>query len=348
MSPPSPPEPANEPEDEREDEPRAEPHDGERRVFVAGADAAGQRLDKVLAAHLPEHSRTVVAGWIEAGRVRVDGAPLPGKTRLRGGERLEVSVPPPPPSTLAPEARALDVRFEDDDLLVLAKPSGLTVHPGSGQRDGTLANALVHHLRNLPTLSGSDRPGIVHRLDKDTSGVMLVAKTERAHRGLAKAFAAREVEKTYLAVVHGTVKGERGVVDAPLGRSSAGRTRMALRPDGREAQTGWEVAERLPHHTLLRCFPRTGRTHQIRVHLRSLGHPIVGDALYGYRSSPGERVVGRLLLHAERIAFAHPTTGAPLAFSVAAPDDFVTALLALRSLDAAGPARPRPGQGTRR
>ena len=296
--------------------------------MVLPPEAAGTRLDRALADRFPEHSRTVVASWIEAGRVTRDGAPVAGRERVKGGERLLVDVPPPRPTALVPEARALAVLFEDEAILVLDKPSGLTVHPGSGRRDGTLANALVHHLRGLPTLGGADRPGIVHRLDKDTSGVLVVAKTEPAHRALSRAFAAREVEKEYVAVVHGVPAADRGVIDAPLGRSSAGRTRMAVRESGgRAAQTRWEVAERLPRHAVLRCFPKTGRTHQIRVHLREIHHPIVGDPLYGWKSAPGDDAAPRLCLHARRISFAHPLTGERVAFEAPLPADFRSALL---------------------
>jgi len=249
---------------------------------VLPASAAGSRLDRAVADLFPDRSRTVVAGWIDAGLVHLDGKPAARKSRVRGGERVVVDVPPPAPSELVPEERDLAVLHEDDALLVLDKPSGLTVHPGSGRQSGTLANALVARLRSLPTLGGSDRPGIVHRLDKDTSGVLLVAKTEPAHRALSRAFAAREVHKEYLAVLHGRVEGDRGRIDLPLVRSSAGRTRMAVRTSGgRDAVTDWAVEERLPRHTLVRCFPVTGRTHQLRVHWRSQDRPIVGDPLYG-------------------------------------------------------------------
>ena len=287
-----------------------------RTRLVLPPEAAGLRLDKALAAQFPEHSRTVVSGWIEAGRVLVGGRALPGKTKVAGGEEVVVDVPPPAPTSLVPEARELAVLHEDDALLVLDKPTGLTVHPGSGRQDGTLANALVHHLQNLPTVGGHDRPGIVHRLDKDTSGVMLIAKTEAAHRALSRAFAAREVHKEYVAVLHGRVEAERGRIDLPLGRSSAGRTKMAVRAEGgRAAVTDYEVEERLALHTVVRCFPVTGRTHQLRVHWRAQEHPIVGDPVYGWKSSPGEDVAPRLCLHAHRITFAHPVTAAPMAQS---------------------------------
>jgi len=322
-----------------------------RREAVLPASAAGSRLDRAVADLFPDRSRTVVSGWIEAGLVLVDGKPAAGKTRVRGGERVVVDVPAPAPSELVPEERDLAVLFEDDDLLVLDKPAGLTVHPGSGRQSGTLANALVARLRSLPTLGGSDRPGIVHRLDKDTSGVLLVAKTEPSHRALSRAFASREIHKEYLAVVHGLVDGERGRIDLPLGRSSAGRTRMAVRTSGgRDAVTDWAVEERLPRHTLVRCFPVTGRTHQLRVHWRSQDHPIVGDPLYGWRSSPGEEVVDRLLLHAHRITLAHPRTGDSVSFVAPPPSDFLLAVEALRALGTGrGGGAPAPAKrATRR
>jgi len=301
------------------------------RTIVLPTAAAGLRLDKALALELPEHSRTVVSAWIDAGLVTRDGRAVTGKAKVAGGEVLEVLVPAPAPAELAPEARELVILFEDDALLVLDKPSGLTVHPGSGRKDGTLANALVHHLRDLPTLGGSDRPGIVHRLDKDTSGVMLVAKTEPSHRALSRAFAAREVHKEYVAVLHGRVEAARGRIDLPIGRSSAGRTRMAIRVEGgRAAVTDYEVIERLARHTVVRCMPVTGRTHQLRVHWRSQEHPIVGDPLYGWKSSPGEDAAERLCLHAHRIRLAHPTSGEALSFEAALPADLLATIARLR------------------
>jgi 23S rRNA pseudouridine1911/1915/1917 synthase len=319
----------------------SDPPPPEPLTLVLGPEAAGLRLDRALADRFPEASRTAVASWIEEGRVRVDGAPLEGRARVRGGECVEVRVPPPRPTDLVPEDLPVVVLYEDEHVLVLDKPSGLTVHPGSGRASGTLANALVHRLKDLPTPGGADRPGIVHRLDKDTSGVMVVAKTEPAHRALSRAFAAREVEKEYLAVVHGVPAAPSGRIDRPLGRSSAGRTRMAVREGGREATTEWRVEEALPRHALLRCRPRTGRTHQIRVHLRDAGHPIVGDPLYGWRSSPGDALPGRLLLHAHRLAFPHPATGEVVRFEAPPPPDFLAGVAALR---AAPPPKRRRGR----
>lgn len=318
---------------ERPPIPGARP-DGTRVAFDLAAEAAGQRLDRALADRFPDHSRTVVTAWIREGRVLVDGRALPAKHHVSGGEAVEVWIPPPRPSRLEPEDIPLDLLHRDESLLVLDKPAGLTVHPGAGQRRGTLANALTHHLRDLPELGGADRPGIVHRLDKHTSGVMVVALTEVAQRALSRAFAARKVKKTYLACVHGVVDEESGVIEHPIGRSPVARTKMAVRPDrGRAARTAWETERRLPRHTLLRCHPRTGRTHQIRVHLQSLQHPIVGDGTYGRRNAPGEDLAPRLLLHAWRLAFPHPATGKTVSFEAPVPQDFRAALEALAALE---------------
>jgi 23S rRNA pseudouridine1911/1915/1917 synthase len=279
-----------------------------------------------VARDIPGTSRSVVAAWIAEGRVEVEGARREGKERVRGGEEVEVVVPPPRPATIEAEALPLAVLHEDEVILVVDKPAGLTVHPGSGRRGGTLANALVARLRDLPALGGSDRPGIVHRLDKDTSGVMVVAKTEAAQRALSAAFAARTVRKEYLALVHGRVEEDRGVVALRIARSPRHRTKMAaVETGGRDARTEWEVRERFPRHVLLLCRPVTGRTHQIRVHLAAIRHPIVGDPLYGWPSSPGDSLPGRLMLHALRLTLPHPTSGALLTFESPIPPEFRTA-----------------------
>ena len=241
-------------------------------------------------------------------------------------------MPPPRPTHLVPQDLPLDVVFEDDAVVVVNKPSGLTVHPGAGQPDGTLANALAWHLKDLPELGGSDRPGIVHRLDKETSGILVVARTELAQRRLSAAFAERTVGKTYLATVHGIPRDAAGHIDAPIGRMPNHRTKMTVREGGRDAQTGWKVAEAMPRHALVRCHPRTGRTHQIRVHLKHLGHPIVGDGLYGMPGHPGEDATARLMLHAHRLEFPHPTSGERVAFEAPLPPEYEATLAALRSL----------------
>ncbi len=308
--------------------------------LTLGSEAAGQRLDRALADRLPEHSRTVLTQWIRAGRVLVDGEPLPAKHKVAGGEEVEIDVPPPRPTELVAEDRPLDVLHEDEWLLLLNKPVDWTVHPGSGRHTGTVANALVHRFRNLPVLGGSDRPGIVHRLDKDTSGVMVVAKTEQVQRALSDAFAQRTVEKSYLACVHGVFDEESTTVDLPIGRSPTHRTRMTIIEGGRESVTHVSVERRFTRHTLLHCRPRTGRTHQIRVHLRALHHPIVGDPFYGWKSAPGDGLPGRLMLHAWRLAFVHPGTGEKVSFEAPPPEDFVRGLEALEALPPRERGRP--------
>ena len=207
------------------------------------------------------------------------------------------------------------------------------MHPGHGQPSATLANALVYHLRNLPELTGSDRPGIVHRLDKDTSGVMVVARTEFAQRTLSAAFAARTVGKTYAACVHGADMDAEGEITFPIARSKVARTKMTVVDEGgREAKTRYEVVRRLPAHAVVRCHPHTGRTHQLRVHLRAVGHPIVGDPIYGWRTGIGDRLAPRLLLHAQRLAFDHPQRGERVAFEAPVPEDFQAAVEALAQL----------------
>jgi 23S rRNA pseudouridine1911/1915/1917 synthase len=313
------------------EDPRSERADaaGEARDLRLRPEDAGRRLDRALADLFPDRSRTQVAGWILEGRVLLDGERADPARRVRGGELVRVRVPPPARPGAAPEAIPLAVLHRDEAVLVLDKPAGLTVHPGAGRRGGTLANALAHHLGALPLLHGAERPGIVHRLDRDTSGVMVVALTEAAQRALSDAFARRRVRKEYLALVHGVPPGEEGVVDLPVGRSPLRRTKMTVLPaGGRPAVTGWRVERRLRRHTLLRCFPRTGRTHQIRVHCLALRHPI-----YGWRSAAGDALAGRLMLHAHRLAFPHPATGAVLLVEAAPPPAFLEAVERLAGLE---------------
>jgi 23S rRNA pseudouridine1911/1915/1917 synthase len=308
---------------------------------VLGPEAAGKRLDRALADRFPGESRNVVQRWLDEGRVKVDGALLPGKTRLAGGESVEVDVPPPRSSHLTPSNLPLSILFEDESLVVIDKASGMTVHPGNGQHDDTLANALVARFRDLPQASGTDRPGIVHRLDKATSGVLVVARSDAVQRALSALFAARDVQKEYLALVHGVPRRDEGAIDLPIGRCEAQRTKMRIDVEGgRAASTTWKVERRLPRNALLRCFPRTGRTHQIRVHLMAVQHPIVGDATYGPRSWPWEALAPRLMLHAHRLAFEHPVTKAPLAFEAPVPADMLAAVEALAAL----PREPRRGR----
>ncbi len=301
--------------------------------LVLGPEAAGKRLDRALADRFPAESRNVVQRWLEEGRVRVAGARLPASARLAGGEAVEVDLPPPRPTHLVPADIPLSVLFEDEHLVVIDKPSGLTVHPGAGRHDDTLANALVHRFRALPEELGSDRPGIVHRLDKDTSGLLVVARSDAVQRALSSAFAERRVTKEYVAVVHGVPRRDALEVDLPIGRCEAQRTKMRVDVEGgRAATTRFEVRRRLPRNAVLRCFPVTGRTHQIRVHLMAVQHPVVGDRVYGPRSWPHAALAPRLLLHAARLSFTHPVTGAALSFEAPLPAELLAAIEALAGL----------------
>jgi 23S rRNA pseudouridine1911/1915/1917 synthase len=296
------------------------------------ADCAGLRLDQAIANLLPEFSRSRITQWIRAGRVMVDGQPAQPKNRVYGGETLAVE-PEAEPSALAalPEDIALDIVYEDDAILVIAKPAGLVVHPGSGNWNGTMLNALLAH---APALAHLPRAGIVHRLDKETSGLLVVGKTLQAQTSLTRQLQARTVKREYLALAHGDVTRD-GHVDAPIGRHPTQRTRMAIVERGRPAVTHYEILERFaPHATLLRCRLETGRTHQIRVHLQSLGHPLVGDPVYGKSRRSALDLINnfkRQALHAERLALIHPDSGETVEWQAAPPADFAELLAALRA-----------------
>jgi 23S rRNA pseudouridine1911/1915/1917 synthase len=275
--------------------------------FEITAEQAGRRLDHVLAAALPEFSRARLQEWIERGKVRVDGAARKASYKLRGGERVEVEPEPPRPLRAEPEAIPLEILYEDADLVAVNKPAGLAVHAGAGRAGGTLVNALLHHFGKLSELGGELRPGIVHRLDAGTSGVLLAARHDAAHRALAAQFAGRTVEKIYWALVERVVKADHGVIEKAIARDPVRRTRMTARLGaGRAAYSEYRVLRRYRGCTLLEVRIGTGRTHQIRVHLASLGHPVVGDTLYRAKAQPE---LGRPWLHARRIGFDHPTTG---------------------------------------
>jgi 23S rRNA pseudouridine1911/1915/1917 synthase len=289
------------------------------------------RLDQALARMAPEHSRSRLRAWIDAGRVTVDGAQWEAKRRVSGGERVAMSAPVGEPLVDLPEDIALAIVFEDDAIIVVDKPAGLVVHPGSGNREGTLLNALLHHDRALAKVP---RAGIVHRLDKDTSGLMVVAKTPQAHTDLVRQLAAHEVAREYVAVATGDLARDI-VVDAPIGRHPTQRTTMAVVARGKPARTHVAVVERFGTATVVRCTLETGRTHQIRVHLAAAGHPLVGDRAYGgRRRARGAGVAlpafGRQALHATRLSLMHPTTRRRMTWEADPPDDLSQLIAALR------------------
>jgi len=286
---------------------------------------AGLRLDQALARLLPRESRSRLARLVDEGAVLVDGERARPRDRLHGGERIDVTLLPRPEETaFRPEEIALDVVHEDGDVLVVAKPAGLVVHPGSGNWAGTMLNALLHRVPALKTLP---RAGIVHRLDKETSGLLVVAKNEAAMQDLVRQLQARTVKRTYLAIVRGSVP-DAGTVEAPIGRHPTQRTRMAVVPGGKPAITHYRVRERFGAHALVECDLETGRTHQIRVHLASIGHPLEGDPVYGAR---GARRLPRQALHAWKLAFVHPGTGKKVHFTAPPPADFEALVAELRS-----------------
>lgn len=293
--------------------------------FEIGPDSAGLRLDHFLTRELPGYSRARLQSWIEEGRVRASGAARKPSYKLRQGDVVEVEPRELAPLKAVAEEIPLEILYEDADVVAINKPAGLVVHAGAGRSSGTLVNALLYHFGNLSTAGGDLRPGIVHRLDKGTSGVLLVARTDAAHRHLAAQFANRQVEKTYLALVEGAPKQECGEINSPITRDPVRRTRMTARLEhGRSACTWWRVLECLRGYALLEVRIGTGRTHQIRVHLASIGHPVAGDTLYGGASRPkGKAPLHRPWLHAWRITFVSPSTGERVSVEAPLPDELV-------------------------
>ncbi|MCC6353401.1 MAG: RluA family pseudouridine synthase [Verrucomicrobiae bacterium] len=297
----------------------------ERRAFVV--DAGAGRLDAWLAIRCPDLSRARLQKLIKEGRVRIGGAAAKPASRVRAGEAIEVEIPPPEPADVLPEEIPLDVIFEDEELLAINKPPGLVAHPAPGHPSGTLVNAVLHHCRGrLSGIGGVERPGIVHRLDKDTSGIILVAKTDAAHQSLARQLARREMRKTYLALVAGAPAAEGGRIEQPIARHPVDRQRMAVVAGGRNAITLYRVVERFGAAALLECDILTGRTHQIRVHLQWLRCPILGDPVYGGAG----RAAPRQMLHAWRLGFEHPASGRAIALTAPLTQDFQTLLNQLR------------------
>jgi 23S rRNA pseudouridine1911/1915/1917 synthase len=292
-------------------------------------DRPGERLD-VAVARLCQISRPQAHRLIGEGLVSGERGPrLKAGERLEGGERLTVRIPAPEPAIPQPEEIPLDILYEDAHMLVVNKPAGMPVHPGPGHASKTLVNALLAHCPDLPGVGGVQRPGIVHRLDKDTSGLIVVAKDERAHNGLAAQLKDRRMQKTYLTLVEGRVQPPEALIDAPIGRDPNNRRLMMVRGvTGRDAQTSYRVLSQYEHCALVEVTLHTGRTHQIRVHFASIGHPVMGDEVYGHKSTP----VGRQFLHAWRLAFRHPVDGRELAFEAPLPQDLQAALETFRTI----------------
>jgi 23S rRNA pseudouridine1911/1915/1917 synthase len=293
-------------------------------------EAAGERLDRFLAGECPELSRSRLRGLILDGHVTLDSAPAKPASTLRAGHVVTLTVPDPVESHLVPQAMPLTIAYEDRDILVVDKPAGMTVHPAPGHRDRTLANAVLAHCPDLTGIGGVLRPGIVHRLDKDTSGLLVVAKGEKAHEDLSRQLKERRFTKRYLALVHGRISPAEAMIDAPVGRDTRNRKRMAVVERGRESTTRYRVTTYYKGFSLVEATPQSGRTHQIRVHFASLGHPLAGDATYGRRHP----ALDRHFLHARLLGFKHPSTGEYVEFT----SDLPAELQAF--LDALAPASP--------
>jgi 23S rRNA pseudouridine1911/1915/1917 synthase len=300
----------------------------------------GTRLDRALAQLMPDASRSAVARYIDDGLVSVNGVTATKRSQpVLHGASITVRVSAPVDSGIVSQDLPIVILYEDADLAVINKAAGIVVHPAAGHADNTLVNALLFHLDNLSGLGGEIRPGIVHRLDKDTSGVLVVAKNDKAHAALTSVWNSDAVEKEYLALVYGTPKKASGSIEAPIGRDPRDRKKMAVVPSGRSAITLYKIAETLPHLSLIRCRLKTGRTHQIRVHLKHLGHPIVGDPLYsgaqwrGIPNKPMQKLLAafdRQALHAAKLTFPHPRTGEKMTFEAPLPADMAELIEALR------------------
>lgn len=302
----------------------------EPQVLSVPPEAKGLRLDLFLLSTGLELSRARLQELISEGAVKLNDAPTKASQRLRGGERILLELPPPRELAVTAEAIPLDVVYEDSDLLVINKPQGMVTHPAPGAWEGTLVNALLAHCQDLSGIGGVVRPGIVHRLDKDTSGLLVVAKNDLAHQSLSAQIGAKTATRQYLAIVHGVMGTAGGSVEAPLGRHPVERTKMAVVPEGRHALTHWRVLESFKDASLLELTLATGRTHQIRVHMAHLHHPIVGDPVYGPKATFPVKLKGQAL-HAFRLSFDHPRTQERLVFEVPPPERFDALLRFLRS-----------------
>jgi pseudouridine synthase, RluA family len=295
---------------------------------TAGPSDEGTRADKWASDLLPEESRSRLQQLIKGGEFRINGRAVRPSYRIKPGDEASMTLPDPEPLDVLPEAIPLDIVYEDHDVLVVNKPRGMVVHPSPGHMSGTLVNALLHHCTDLSGINGVLRPGIVHRIDKDTSGLLMVAKTDEAHRSLAAQLKDKTTKRLYLAIVHGVITENEGIIDAPIGRDAHDRKKMAVTAENsKTAVTHFKVIERFSKYTLIACRLETGRTHQIRVHMAYIGHPLAGDPKYGPRKT---LPIDGQALHAAEIGFTHPVSGKFMDFKVAPPADFEGLLNQLR------------------
>lgn len=301
----------------------------ENKQFIIEQDSTNLRLDVFLSNQLEDKSRSYIQNLIEEGNVKINGALKKSNYKLRINDEVEITIPEPIGLNIEPENIPLDIVYEDADVIVVNKPQGMVVHPAAGVYNGTLVNALLNHCKDLSGINGVARPGIVHRIDKDTSGILVVAKNDNAHNKLAEQFKDHSMTRSYVALVEGILKNDEGTIDAPLGRHPVERVKIAVIKDGRRAVTHYKVLERLKNTTLVECSLETGRTHQIRVHMAHIGHPLVGDPVYGYKKQRFN--LDGQMLHAKKLGFIHPKSGEYIEFQSELPDYFVRVLNILRN-----------------
>lgn len=296
--------------------------------YTIESEIAGERIDKAVSTFEAEWSRNQIAGWISDGILKVNGEEVKAKYKVREGDVIEIDIPEPEPLEVIPEEMDLEIVYEDSDVLVVNKPKGMVVHPAPGHLTGTLVNGLMHHCKDLSGINGILRPGIVHRIDKDTSGLLMVAKNDVAHNSLVEQLVNKTVTRKYTALVHGHIAHDKGTIDAPIGRDPKDRQKQAIVDNGKHAVTHFHVLERLGgQYTLVECKLETGRTHQIRIHMNYIGYPLVGDPKYGPKKTID---FGGQVLHAGVLGFIHPITKEYLEFEAPLPDDFKQLLEQLR------------------
>lgn len=300
----------------------------ESKQFIVDDSYKNVRLDVFLSKFFEDKSRSYLQNLIEEGSVRINGSSKKSNYKLRAGDMVDVNIPEPIGLNVEPEDIPLDIVYEDSDVIVVNKPQGMVVHPAPGVYSGTLVNALLYHCKDLSGINGVARPGIVHRIDKDTSGILVVAKNDNSHNKLAEQLKDHSMTRTYVALVEGIIKKEEGTVDAPLGRHPVDRIKIAVVKDGRRAVTHYRVLETLKNNTLIECRLETGRTHQIRVHMAYISHPLVGDPVYGHKKQRFN-LEGQML-HAKKLGFIHPTTGKYIEFHCDIPEHFKRVLDILR------------------